>query len=168
MKYFVFLLSSYVYMKLLKRIKCGVWTYVCMYLPNSWTMWQKVIFKWNAAGLNLESFFFLTGFLTEVKRILSTQLSIHKMRRKERLMPFLRAFDWNEMQIALLRIWTQIIHSILYDNNHYAKCASQSYVCNKSTDLRKSLLCSEYVKAFSIMSFCVWCAFYFWLNAWPQ
>ena len=41
-----------------------------------------------------------------------------------------RALAQSEMQTALFRIWTLIIDSIFYDDNHNAKCTSGEVLCN--------------------------------------
>ena len=55
---------------------------VSMYLPDcSTSMWHKVNFKWNTAGLNLE-FFLLDWLPSWGKRIQSALLSIHSWEEK--------------------------------------------------------------------------------------
>ena len=40
-------------------------------------------------------------------------------------MPFLRTLVWSQIHTTLSRIWTWVIGSIFYDNNHYTKYTSK-------------------------------------------
>ena len=44
--------------------------------------------------------------------------------RIEEVITFQRTLMQNEMQMASIRIWTQVTNSISYGNDHYAKCTS--------------------------------------------
>ena len=37
------------------------------------------------------------------------------------------ALAWSKMQTALLRIWTELIESISYNNNHYIMGRTNNY-----------------------------------------
>ena len=67
-------------------------------------------------------FKFTIFFLQELS--LPYCLITHSQGRTERFMPFPRTLVQYEMLTTISRIWTQVVESISYDDNNYAKCAS--------------------------------------------
>ena len=49
--------------------------------------------------------------------------------RRDWFMPFPRALAWNEVHLALFRIWTWDIKSISHDDNYYTMSMSKDKMC---------------------------------------
>ena len=88
----------------------------------------RSIFKWSLTGLNTEFSFSQTSCLTKAEEpSLPYYLSIAGGRIIG-FIPFPRVLVPCEMQSVSSRIWTRVVVSISYDNNHYTTFRSYSVV----------------------------------------
>ena len=78
----------------------------------------------DTAGLNSKFSFPSTGCLNKTKEPYLLYLLLLVTERTDGFITFSREVARNVIQVALSRIWTQVIDSIFYNNNSYAKHAS--------------------------------------------
>ena len=82
-------------------------------------IYQGQIFKRSLTGLNSEFSFSLTSCLTKAQEISLPYYLPIAGGRIIRFIPFPRVLVLCEMQSASSRIWTRVVLSISYDDNHY-------------------------------------------------
>ena len=97
--------------------------------PSAWAKCDtRSILKRSLTGLNSVIYFSLTGCLTRAKE---PSLPYIYGERIIGFIPFSRVFVLFEMKSASSRVWTRVVVSISYDDNHYATGTSKLnlYLC---------------------------------------
>ena len=120
---------------------------ICPYLPTpplGQDVTQGSIFKRSLTGLNSEFSFSYTSCLTKAEEPSLPYLLPIAGGRIIGFIPFVRVLVRCEMQSAASRIWTRVVVSISYDDNHYTTGTSM----NMSASVPSSSPCNYFFMLF--------------------
>ena len=101
-----------------------------IYQPlHSGRIWPRSIFKRSLTGLNSEFSISWTSYLTKAEEPSLPYYLPIAARGIIGFIPFPRVLVLCEMQSVSSRIWTRVVVSISYDDNHYTTGTSVKFLC---------------------------------------